>query len=93
MPGWWFRQPPTDPATDYYVDAYRKLETNRQLGYGVQGAIPYTSIVEYAHVHGLRGRVMRLFCDVIYEVDSQLRAWSIEEAREKAGTPDEGDAD
>jgi predicted ferric reductase len=52
----------------FYVDAFRELGSNRQIGMGL-GPIPFTSIVEYAKIYEVEDIVDFIY--IIREMDNE----------------------
>ena len=52
-------------------DAFWELTTERPMGFGAEGRIPYTAIRLFAHDHSLAGDAAGWFRTVIREMDAE----------------------
>lgn len=75
LPDWYIAEPATLPGDEWYLRAFWRLSTCRQIGMGV-GPIPWNCIVQYADRYGLEPAVSEMFIEVVREMDSAYLKWS-----------------
>jgi hypothetical protein len=69
------------PGDEFYVIAFWRLNTERQVGMSV-GPIPHSKCVEYAILRGVCQELLDHFCDVMRAMDEAYRDW-MEKGRPK----------
>lgn len=78
-PDWYDDCPPLAPGHEFYLNAFNRLTTDRQIGQGV-GPIPHSKIEEYGEKRGLDSAMMLTFETVIRAMDRRYLKWVEREA-------------
>ena len=74
LPGWFLEEPLVLPGDDFYLQAFRDLNTCRDVGWNI-GPIPWRDVVAYSSVQGLDAESTRLFIEVIRTMDQGYLIW------------------
>ena len=84
LPQWYLEEPELLPGDVFYLEAFRSLGTERQIGVA-QGPIPDSKIIDYGQRAGLdRDVIDGLLVPVIREMDTEYLEWSNEQSDREA---------
>ncbi len=84
LPDWYLDEPEVLPGDQFYMQAFFELSTCRN--YSAMGdmlPIPWTAIVHYGNLHGLKGLMLDHFCTCVRAMDNAYMDWR-RESQEKA---------
>jgi len=82
LPDWYNDRPPFEIGDLFYLEAFMRLQTCRQIGMSL-GPIPWTAVHAYGVAAGLDALMLLVFEKVIAEMDSAFLEWC-ENERPKA---------
>lgn len=80
LPDWAQSPPEIAPGEDWYLQAFWDLGTERQLGYGSLGPIPWSRIVAYGERAGLSSGTVDVLVEVVQALDGAYLRWRADEA-------------
>ncbi|QNN99854.1 hypothetical protein P67b_00095 [Ruegeria phage Tedan] len=80
LPEWYLDEPPIATADAFYLNAFGKLNTERNM----QGHIPWSSIMQYGRHVGLDHDMLDTLEIIIRKMDEPYRKWQEAEAEKRA---------
>lgn len=80
LPKWFEEEPPKGVGDDFYLDAFRNLSTERQVGMEL-GEIPWSKVVEYGLYKGLDSDMIDAFVHIIRSMDVEYMKWTAAESK------------
>lgn len=80
LPSWAQDPPALAPGEDWYLRAFWALGTERQLGYGSLGPIPWSRIVAYGERSGLSPGMVDVVVEVVQAMDGAYLKWRQDES-------------
>lgn len=84
LPQWYLDEPELMPGDVFYLEAFRSLGTERQIGVA-QGPIPDSKVIEYGRRAGLDQDVIDgLLVPVVREMDTEYLKWSTEQSERES---------
>lgn len=83
LPTWFIEEPEVEPGDEFYLRAFRDLDTCRSSSMSI-GPIPWRDIIYYAERSGLEEDLIEPFIRVIRLMDSAHREWVAKETEKGA---------
>jgi hypothetical protein len=83
LPDWYLEQPVLQAGDEWYLEAFRDLNTTRSVGMGL-GPIPWDRAREYGLYAGLDDANMPVFLAVMQAMDSLYLEWEGKEVKRRA---------
>lgn len=82
LPQWYLDEPPDFPSSDFYMTAFWRLSTTRQLGM-TTGPLPWQHVHAYAIEAGLDPAMCEVFETVMYQLDDLYAEWQETERKKR----------
>jgi len=83
LPSWATDEPENSRGDNFWMQAFFRLHSDRSVGMGAVGPIPWTAIHAYGSMIGLDRGMIEVFTVVIQRLDSRFLEWS-EQQRKNA---------
>ena len=91
MPDWFVGAPEALPGDEFYMGAFWRLSTTRQVGFGF-GPIPWHQIIAYAERYDLDHRETDVLVIVIMAMDEAWLNWHRKNEEKNDVSTDKGKA-
>jgi len=70
LPDWFLEQPQVLRGEEFYIQAFWDLTSERAIGQGMLGRIPWSKAIEYALRNDVEPDMLDAFWRIIYGMDS-----------------------